>query len=539
MIKSYFEEPLFSSDLDRSKLQAIDASVQELLSQNHGVGVIGGYYETGLPVCIISELALQALGYTGDEAFGNKHCLMFNSRITDDNDELRKVEGFRAFSGQRTLSLRTLQGHIRWFNTCKLDTKLPDGTILWLLSIRDCDAVHKREQRLVNARDVAENANQAKTEFLSQMSHDIRTPLNGILGMAHIAREHINEPDVAIEALEKLNLADEQLLNLINDVLDISRLESGKVELLHEPFNLYDMLVQNGDALHAQAEKMQLHIRLHFNQKHINVIGSRLHLQRVISNISSNAIKYNRVGGEISYTLDEFPQDAKHSLFRFTISDTGIGMSAEFQKKLYEPFSRAGGTTSNGYKSSGLGLSIAKELISQMKGTIRVHSELGKGTTFVIEIPLELDLTSNDTTPEKHEQLDDLHGMNILRAEDNELNSEIAQYFLHNAGAKVTAAYNGKQAVDLFLQSGTGNIPAFDAILMDVQMPEMDGLEAAKQIRASKHKQAATIPIISQTANAFAEDIRKSHEAGMNEHISKPLDEAILLRILAKYKHKP
>ena len=535
MVKSFYAEPIYSSDFGREDLQAVDKSIQTLLAKNSGVGVVGGYYEAGLPVCIISELALNALGCQGSEVFGSGHAMQFADLFLDGDAALAQCENFRAFRGKRTLCLRTFGGKGRWFNLCKNDERLADGRAMWLLTLCDCNELHQREQSLIEARNSAEAANRAKSTFLSRMSHDIRTPLNGILGMAHIAQEHAADPETVRRTLAKLVAAGEQLETLINDVLDMSRLESGRVELLHQRFDLHELLARNGDTLHAQSDRMQLTRNVHFNNTHNIVYGSPLHIQRVIANISSNAIKYNRVGGTIDYTLDELPQDATHAVYRFTIADTGVGMSEAFLQHMYEPFAQEG-HAADGFKSTGLGLAITKELVDCMGGTITAASKLGQGTTFVIELPLEIDPDAAPQPGEQGETLPDLHGMRVLLAEDNALNSEIAQYLLHSAGAEVAAVENGQQAVAAFEASGEGDKPAFDAILMDVMMPEMDGLTAARTIRAGSHPQARSIPIIAQTANAFAEDVKQAIDAGMNDHIAKPLDEARLRRVLAKYK---
>ncbi|WP_455502200.1 ATP-binding protein [Gemmiger sp.] len=534
MIKSFYEEPIFSSDFDREELRLIDTSVQKLLDKNSGVGVVGGYYRPGLPVQMISELALHSLGYHGDEVFGNGHAMHFAERFPKDS-ELRDLETFRRFKGKRTLCLRTLRGAQRWFHICKDEKELPDGRVLWLMTLCDCNELHKREQWLIEARNTAEAANEAKSNFLSRMSHDIRTPLNGILGMAQIAQENVDDPAKVREMLDKLTAAGVQLETLINDVLDMSRLESGRVEILHQPFNLYELLARSGDLLRTQSDRMKLTRNVHFNNVHNYVIGGPLHVQRIVANLSSNAVKYNRVGGTINYTLDEIPVDSSHAVFRFTVQDTGIGMSEEFQKHLYEPFAQESDAVRSEFKGTGLGMSIAKELVERMGGTITLHSKLGEGSTFIVELPMELDLTAHEA-PEADKPLPGLQGMYLLLAEDNELNAEVARYLLEKAGATVMTAADGKQAVALFEASGQGEAQQFDAILMDVVMPGMDGLAATRAIRASSHPQAKTIPIIAQTANAFAEDVRRTREAGMNDHVSKPLNEAQLIRVLAKYK---
>lgn len=538
MIKSFYEEPIFSSDFQREDLQVIDKSIQQLLEKNNGVGVVGGFYTPGLPVGIVSELALRSLGCHEDEVFGSGHTMQFADCFAEDCD-LRDLENFRRFKGKRTLCLHTRDGGRRWFYLCKGEKQLPDGRVMWLLTLCDCNALHKREKWLVEARNSAEAANKAKSSFLSRMSHDIRSPLNGILGMAKIAYDNAENPEKVRDTMEKLTAAGHQLETLINDVLDISRMESGRMRITHEPFDLYELLARCGDTLHTQAVRMQLTCHVNFNQRHSHVIGSPLHVQRIIANISSNAVKYNRVGGTINYTLDEIPKDENHAVYRFTVQDTGIGMSEEFQRHIYEPFMQEHEALRSELKGTGLGLAIAKELVDLMGGTIAVNSTLGEGTTFVIELPLELDLSA-PKQPAECKPLPGLNGMRLLLAEDSALNAEVACYLLENAGAAVTVAENGQAALDAFLATGKGEAPLFDAILMDVVMPVMDGLQAAHAIRESSHPQANEIPIIAQTANAFAEDVQRTQQAGMNDHISKPLNEAALLRVLAQYyKHQP
>ena len=420
----------------------------------------------------------------------------------------------------------------------KLDPAAPGGGAPFLtLSEADYHQLYQREVELTEARDAAERANRAKTNFLSRMSHDIRTPLNGILGMARIAREHPDDPAVVADALSKIEAAGTQLKLLINDVLDMTRLESGRVELLHESFDLCELLQRDGAVLHGQIAAKGLDIRLHYNQTHSALIGSPLHVQRIISNISSNAVKYSRPGGIIEYSLDEEPLDEDHSKFRFTIRDNGIGISPEFLPHLFEPFSQERDSARTEYQGTGLGLAITKELVTQMNGTIQVESTPGVGTTFVVELPLELDKAAGAPVL-LAEELPSLEGMNLLLAEDNPLNREIAAYLLTSHGARVTCAADGQEAVEKFLASGTAEVPAFDAILMDVMMPRLDGLAAARAIRASGHPQAKSVPIIAQTANAFSDDVRASLDAGMNGHLAKPLEETPLLQALAKYKKR-
>ena len=390
MIKGFYQESIFCREWNQEFMAQIEHKIQLLLAQNNGVGVVGGSYAPGLPITLVSELALNALGYANVEQFQRRTAMLFTNCLSAKDRALQDVETFRHFTGEKILALPTQRGEERWFRLCKGDQTLPDGEKIWLLTISDCDARQNRELDLIEERDTAEAASRAKSNFLSGVSHDIRTPLNSILGMAHIASEHADDPE--------------------------------------------------------------------------------------------------------------------H------------------------------------YEGTGLGMSITLELVKKMNGTIQVQSQLGKGTTFTVDLPLELDTeacaTKDNTVSNSTElpELPNVQGMHILLAEDNDLNREIAEYILTGAGAAVTSARNGRQAVALFEASGQGSVPVFDAILMDIVMPEMDGLQAARAIRASAHPGAATVPIVAQSANAFADDVRKSSEAGMNGYVTKPLDETRLLRELAQYK---
>ena len=410
------------------------------------------------------------------------------------------------------------------------------GERIWLLTINDMDEVHKREMYLIEAKEMAELAGQAKNSFLSRMSHDIRTPLNGIMGMVQIAKDHIEEPDAVMKSLYKLEKAGRQLELLIGEILDMTKLEGNRVELLHEPFNLYDALEDICNNLHFQAEERCVEITgIHFNEKHDEVIGSITHVRRIVENILGNAVKYNRFGGTLEYSVDEIPLDKKHSTYRFTIKDTGIGMSEEFQEHMFEPFSQEKESARTQYRGSGLGLPITKELLNLMGGKIQVKSKLGVGSTFVIDIPLELNLEQREEIFEQIDTQIGLKGMCILLAEDNEMNREIAQYFLETEGAKVVAVSNGKEALDKFLFMPEYT---FDMILMDIMMPVMSGIDSVKFIRRSVHPQAATIPIIAMSANTFSEDIQRAKIAGMDDYLSKPLDRKKMIKLLMMYKKK-
>lgn len=367
------------------------------------------------------------------------------------------------------------------------------------------------------------------------MSHDIRTPMNGIMGMTRIAKENVSEPEKVGFALDKIDSASNQLKNLINDVLDMSKLESGKTILSYEPFNINDIITNLRDVFsEAIAEKgIEFEIKKH-NIIHEELIGSPLHIQRIIQNIESNAIKYNKPNGSLKIEIEELNAIEDTTRFRFTISDTGIGMSRQFVEHLFEPFSRENDNAGTEYMGTGLGMAITKELLELMNGTVSVDSCQGVGTEFVVEIPIDI---NKNISPEKNEEkvLENLSGIKILLVEDNEINAEIAKYILNGAGADIELAKDGKEAVEAFYASKEYY---YDLILMDVMMPVMNGYEATRQIRSLDRKDAKEIPIIAMTANAFTKDKQDAIEAGMNEHVAKPLDIKLLLRVISRYKDK-
>ncbi len=531
-MKSYYKEGIYFEGIPAGLNDQIEGQIQVLLGLNKGVGIMGGYYEEGLPICLVSVLTLDMLHYGSPDDFLKNTGYLLHDCFPEENSDDFTPENFRKFSGEKQLYMTTAAGDKLWVRMVKSDAVTSDGKLLWLISLNDFDAVHRHELSLIEAKEAAERANHAKTSFLSRMSHDIRTPLNGMIGMARIAMDNVDDPARVKDALEKLTSAGRQLEMLINDVLDMSKLESGKTELVYESFNLRSLLSNIGDLLHAQTAERGLTINaLDFNEQHDNIIGSKLHLQRIIENISSNAIKYNRPGGSISYILDELPIDDTQSVYRFTISDTGIGMSPEFLAHLFEPFARED-ETNKATHGTGLGLAITKELIELMNGTIKVNSIQGQGTTFVIEIPFELDHDALDPVDESPVEHPDLSGAHVLLVEDNEMNRDIAEYMISRTGASVIPAKDGYEALDIFTSSEPGSI---DMIFMDIMMPGIDGLETARRIRASEHPQANSIPVVALTANAFAEDIRDIRAAGMNAHVSKPISDEKLYAALVKY----
>ena len=394
---------------------------------------------------------------------------------------------------------------------------------------REKDEKYKAE--LLIAAKKAEAANRAKSEFLQRMSHDIRTPINGICGLINMADHCADDMEKQTEYRTKVKEASNLLLELVNDVLDMSKLESGEVILEEIPFDLSRISREVLVVIEQMAAEQN--IRIVWEKKeitHRKFIGSPGYVKRVMMNILSNAVKYNRKNGHIYISCREIPSgQPEMTTIEFVCRDTGIGMTDEFQKHIFEPFAQEHAGSRTKFAGTGLGMPIAKKLIETMGGTITFESENGAGTTFVIRIPFKIDLNS-DKREEKKDVSDgkSIKGLHILLAEDNELNMEIAEFVLQNEGAVVTKAWNGQEAVERFKKSEPGE---FDAILMDIMMPVMNGYEAAKTIRSMDRKDAKAIPIIAMTANAFTEDRIRAKEAGMDQHIAKPIDIKTILAV--------
>lgn len=401
-----------------------------------------------------------------------------------------------------------------------------------LMVTQDVTAEKERERdyqlQLEKTAEDAERANIAKTDFLRRMSHDLRTPINGIRGMVEISRRYAGDEAKQEECREKIMTTSGFLLDLVNDVLNMNKLESGAVTLEEKPFNLRQMIKEIVTTVEGQAwrENVQVSCKtLAWN--HEDLIGSPMHLHQVLQNVVGNAVKYNRPGGSVTISCEEKGFDGTTAMFLFTCTDTGRGMSAAFQQHAFEAFAQEESGARTAYKGTGLGLPIAKELAEQMGGEIRFESELGVGTTFYITLPFRVDPNPPEAESAKPEQAASIKGAHVLLVEDNELNMEISQYILEAAGAIVDQAWNGQEAVRRFSESEPGT---FDCILMDVMMPLMDGLEATRTIRAMQRPDAATIPIVAMTANTFSEDEQRSREAGMNLFLNKPVESEKMLQ---------
>ena len=414
-------------------------------------------------------------------------------------------------------------------------------SIFWFWTYRTNLAHRKQEQEkdekykaeLLIAAKKAEAANEAKTEFLQRMSHDIRTPINGICGMVNMADHYADDIEKQTEYRAKVKEASNLLLELVNDVLDMSKLESGEIVLEEIPFNLSKISREVIVVIEQMAAEQN--IRIKWEKKEIThraLIGSPGYVKRVMMNILSNAVKYNRENGHIYISCIEIPSEQPEmTTMEFVCRDTGIGMTEEFQKCVFEPFAQEHTGSRTKFAGTGLGMAISRKLVEKMDGTITFESEKGVGTTFVIRVPFKIDLDAD-----KHEEQTDaseksIKGLNILLAEDNELNMEIAEFMLQNEGAHVSKAWNGQEAIEVFKKSEPGE---FDVILMDIMMPIMNGYEATKIIRSLDREDAKVIPIIAMTANAFTEDRIRAKEAGMDEHVAKPVDVELLVKVIHK-----
>ena len=397
----------------------------------------------------------------------------------------------------------------------------------------------KAKNITTEALQTAENANKAKTDFLSNMSHDIRTPMNAIIGMTSLIRHDAGNKAKVIEYADKIDISSQHLLGIINDVLDMSKIEAGKTVFKYTDFSILDFITELNTIFHSQIdEKNQTLTIIKENIRHEWVNGDQVHLMQIFSNLVSNAVKYTQEGGKIQFLVEECEtKSSVYAKYRFLVSDNGMGMSADFKDTIFDAFTRAESSMTNKIQGTGLGMAITKNLVEAMGGTIDVESELGQGSCFEVLIDLRIAedrFVSSAEQAEKDEPAGNvLKGMRFLCAEDNELNAEILMELLKIEGAECTICENGKRVLEAFEQSVPGD---YDMILMDVQMPVMNGYEATKAIRRSSHELAKTIPIIAMTANAFSEDIQHSLAAGMNAHVSKPVEMKVLEKTIRSIK---
>lgn len=553
MIKSGYQEGLFyQNDLPVTTTE-LEGLIRSLLSENHGVGILGGYYEEGLPLCIVSELTMQLLGYASAEEFE----AATHNRLSDlICNNTYSVADFAALTDARELHLLA-KSNVLWVRIVKRDVTGADGRQMWLASVCDMEALYQthqhelaqqeelekayrtlqhQQEELEKAYAEAQRANHSKTDFLRRMSHDIRTPINGIRGMIAVANHYADDPDKQRECREKMWEASGYLLSLVSSVLNMNKLESGGVELEHKPFDLFQLLEETNTIAEMQAIEHGLSYVSDTDRssiRHQYLIGSATHLKQILMNLTNNAIKYNRQGGTVTVSCRELAYDDHLVTLLFTCADTGIGMSQEFQAHAYEPFTQEGRNDARThYDGSGLGLSIVKQLVEQMDGHIDFTSEEGVGTTFYVTLPFHIDIQPVGEQPSASTQSFNLAGTRALVVEDNDLNMEITQFLLDKHGIFSTGVSNGQQAVEAF---ATAPLGTFDMILMDVMMPVMDGLTATRRIRELDREDAKTMPIIAMTANAYDEDVKQCLDAGMNAHLAKPLQMDLVVAVIGKY----
>lgn len=438
------------------------------------------------------------------------------------------LENIRALVRQRVRDFggdfrRSFHGEYRWVNVRLLfDESLSKGEVV--LCFREIEAEKqaqlKQMRLLEDALDAAKRNEQSQNQFFSAMSHDMRTPLNAIIGLSELAAKQTGDPEKTGTYLQKINRSSKQLLGLINDILEFSRLKRGKLDLNEHAFDLEDCLNECVDLFREQIEVQEKHLQVVVSLEDHMVMADSFRITQILNNMLSNAVKFTQPGDKILVQLRQVERQ-EYAKYQFVVSDTGAGMSREFLAHVFEPYEREARFGARKVAGTGLGMAIVKNLVSQMNGQIAVESELGKGTTFTVTLPLERIQPSKQNEALQTEESYDLEGRRILLAEDNEVNMEIATELLSMHGAEVTQAWNGREAVERFAASQPG---FFDAILMDMQMPEMNGCDAARAIRAMTRSDASSVPILAVTANAFAEDIAATTEAGMDAHISKPID---------------
>ena len=403
------------------------------------------------------------------------------------------------------------------------------------------DELRQAQDIAAEALQSAERASKAKTDFLANMSHDIRTPMNAIIGITTLMKNELHQPEKLAEHLGKLENSGQLLLGIINDILDMSRIESGKTTLNEEKMNLAQQISQLDSIIRQQAGQRRQTFTVNTHLQHENVLADPNRLNQVLMNILSNAVKYTPTGGHIQLEVDELPRNEHYARYRFVVQDDGIGMSEDYQKTLFDPFTREERSGTNKVQGTGLGMAITKSIVDLMGGSINVESATGKGTRFevVLEFPIDAEADHAQQVqalPEEAEETSPLSGMKFLCAEDNAINAEILEMLLETKGASCTICSNGQEIVDAFASVKPGD---YDMILMDVQMPVMDGLEATRRIRSGENPLGRIIPILAMTANAFLEDMQKSREAGMDEHLSKPVDIAALEQTVKRFRVTP
>lgn len=560
LIKTYYGEGLFISEQDGVFSENMEKEIRSALGENHGVGIMAGSYTRGLPVCMVSELMIEMLGYDSAEEMEQMTGNRLLNMISPYQGKFFSEKVFVEKTGAGNMHMYRKDKETIWVRFVKKNWR-PTGENqdMWLISVCNMNEVFQAEKEIIHINEKlglanleleqqkmelqrayaqANMANRAKSEFLARMSHDIRTPINGILGLLEMSDRYSEDTERLKENREKEKTAVKQLLMLLNDVLDMSKLESGETELVQEPFNVNELIGHCLKIVYAQAEecRVQIQNRTPEGIESPYVIGSYTYVSQILTNILSNAVKYNKPGGNIFVDIREIFRDNEKVSIRFTVEDTGIGMSEEFQKRMFEPFTQENEAVRGKYTGSGLGMSIIKRLTEKMSGSIEVRSKKGEGTVFAVTIPFRID--GKQPEPETTEETEpvEIHGKRLLLVEDNELNQEIAQFLLTEAGAVVDIAWNGKEAVES-VRTAHRKGEKYDVILMDIMMPVMNGYEATREIRRMEQESAQEIhtPVIAMTANAFAEDAARCREAGMDAHVAKPLDINRIISVIDRY----
>ena len=559
MIKTYYGEGLFVNKQGVTFTEDMESEIRSMLGENHGVGVMGGFYDEGLPVCMFSELMVDMLGYDSAEEMKQKTRSRLLRMISPYQGKYFSEKVFAEKTGAGNMHMFKKNGDKLWVRFVKRNCQLPDGKEMWIISVCNMDEVFQAEKEIIHINEKlglanleleqqkmelqrayaqANLANRSKSKFLARMSHDIRTPINGILGLLEMSDRYAEDVERLKENREKEKTAVKQLLLLINDVLDMSKLESGETQLTEEPFNVNELVEHCMKIVYAQAEEYHIQITNCTPEglEEPYVVGSYTHVSQILTNILSNAVKYNKRGGSIMVDTREIFRDSEKISIRFTIADTGIGMSEEFQQKMFEPFTQENEEVKGKYTGTGLGMSIVKRLIDKMNGSIEVHSKKDRGTSFAVTIPFKIDSKQQEEVPEESAEPAEIHGKKLLLVEDNELNQEIAHFLLTEAGATVDIAWNGKEAVEAVTKAESEG-QQYDAVLMDIMMPVMNGYEATKAIRSMEKENSddSHMPIIAMTANAFVEDAARCREAGMDAHVAKPLDINRIITVIDRY----
>ena len=500
------------------------------------------YDESGKMSSVKWSSAFRALlGFDREEEFPDKWESWFERIHPEESGKVfamyRQTLADKTGENTYNMELRVLKKNHKyhWFQAFGRLLRREDGSPETFYGIlMDINERKKTEEKLQQTTLMAQKASAAKTDFLRRMSHDIRTPINGIRGMIEIANHVPDDIEKQRECRQKIWKASGYLLSLVNNILDMNKLESGVIELVDEPFSLEDVLAESNTIAEMQATEHGVTYKIdeHGNDiRHPFLRGSVTHLKQILQNIASNSVKYNKIGGNVTVSCKEIHSDENTATFCFTCKDTGVGMSKEFQKHAFDTFSQENRESHTTYSGTGLGLPIVKELVEKMGGRIEFESEMGIGTIFHITLSFAID-AERKPDEEEEETATDICGVKVLLVEDNEMNMEIAKFILEDSGAVVTCAENGQVALDMFTDAEPGT---FDVIMSDIMMPVMDGLEFTRNIRNLEREDAKNIPIFAMSANAFLDDIKRSKDAGMNEHFVKPLEIDLIVKTVQRY----